>query len=292
MIEELVRQDGVRGVLFVADATVAPGVVVLGGSGGGVRGELAAALARHGLTCLALEYFGGAALPAALAEIPLEYLEAAVGWLIARPEVAGLPVGVVGGSKGGELALLAASTFPELIGPVVAFAPSSVVFFGLDPIGGGTSAVCRSSWSYRGRALPFVPYPPDAEPESTAGGLAVEPLYTAALANEPAVRAAAIPIEQARGPVLLISGDDDRMWPSTRMAEMILDRLARHGRAEDATHISYSGVGHQLIASPQTVSSSSRQRTKFDYGGSELADTKARGDAWGRAGRFLRQHLA
>jgi dienelactone hydrolase len=293
MAGQRVCQEGIVGVLFVPETVAAsPGVLVLGGSGGGIREELAAALTGHGLACLALEYFGVNGLPEALAEIPLEYIEAAIHWLAGRPEIAGRSVGVAGGSKGAELALLAAATFPELIGPVVAFAPSSVVFFGLDPIGGGARAVRCSSWSYRDRPVPFVPYPAGAEPERTDTGLAVEPIYAAALANQPAVRAAAIPIERARGPILLISGDDDRMWPSARMAEMILDRLADHGRADRATHICYPGVGHQLLASVPAISGASGRGTTFKYGGSEHANTKARADAWARAGTFLRQHLA
>lgn len=291
MIGEVVRQEGIVGALFVPDAiTPSPGILVLGGSGGGIRQELAVSLAGQGLTCLGLQYFGADGLPEALVEIPLEYIEAAIRWLADRPEVTGPPVGVVGGSKGAELGLLAAATFPDLIGPVVAFAPSSVVFFGLDPIGGGADAVRRSSWSYQDRPFPFVPYPADVEPERTERGLAFEPIYTAALASEPAVRAAAIPIEQARGPILLVSGDDDRMWPSARMAAMILDRLADHDRAAETIHICYPGVGHQLLASAPTRAASDR-RLAFDYGGSDEADTKARADAWARAGVFLRQHM-
>src|SRR5947199_7390847 len=107
-----------------------PGVLVLGGSRGGVREELALALAEHGLACLALAYFGADGLPPQIVEIPLEWVERAARWLVGSPALTGAPVGIVGGSKGAELALLAASRFPDLIGPVVAIAPASVAFFG------------------------------------------------------------------------------------------------------------------------------------------------------------------
>src|SRR5205823_7722084 len=109
-----------------------PGVLVLGGSDGGIPSHLAATLASEGFTCLALAYFGIAGLPRHLAEIPLEYVETALMWLGEQPLVAGTRVGVIGASRGAELALLAAASFPDRIGAVIAYAPSSVVFAGID----------------------------------------------------------------------------------------------------------------------------------------------------------------
>ena len=224
-------------------------------------------------------------------EIPLEYVERAARWLAGSRAVTGAPVGIVGGSKGAELALLTASRFPDLIGPVVAIAPAAVAFFGLDRHGDDPSAVLRSSWSH-GRPVPFVPYPDGAEPKSSDAGLAVAPIYEAALANPEAVQAATIPIEQARGPFLLVAGADDRMWPSARMAEMIVNRTARHGRISDAATVCYPGAGHRLLGAAAQARAGPSGTVAFDYGGSDEADARARDDAWRQAGRFLRRHLA
>ncbi len=287
-----VAESGLVGVLFrPQDGGPFPGAVVLGGSGGGVREELAGTLARHGLTSFALTYFGADRLPPAIVEVPLEYVERAARWLGRLPAVTGAPVGMVGGSKGAELALLAATRFPELIGPVVAIAPASVVFFGLDHHGDDPAAVRRSSWSHQGRPVPFVPYPSEGEPGSSGAGLAMAPIYEAALADEEAVAAASIPVERVRGPILLVSGDDDRMWPAARMAEMVITRMAGHGRSADVTHLRYPGAGHRLLGAAVAAPAASGERAPFDYGGSDEADAQARDDSWEQAGAFLRRHL-
>ena len=63
----------------------------------------------------------------------------------------------MGGSKGAELALLAATASPHLFGPVAAIAPSCVAWFGVDLTGGVADASARSSWTLGGRPVPFVP---------------------------------------------------------------------------------------------------------------------------------------
>ncbi|MGB8522121.1 MAG: acyl-CoA thioesterase/BAAT N-terminal domain-containing protein, partial [Candidatus Acidiferrales bacterium] len=60
-----------------------PAVIVLSGTGGGFDLDKAAALSRHGFATLALAYFGIPPLPTWLHRIPLEYFEAALGWLAA-----------------------------------------------------------------------------------------------------------------------------------------------------------------------------------------------------------------
>lgn len=80
---------------------------------------------------LAAAYFGVEPLPFALCEIPVETVAAAGEWLRRRPQVRSGPVGLVGGSKGAELALLAATAYPRLFGPVAAIAPSCVGWFGV-----------------------------------------------------------------------------------------------------------------------------------------------------------------
>lgn len=85
-------------------------VVVLGGSRGGLNEQDAIAFADAGFIALALAYFGILSLPRALLELPLEYVRVAIEWLRTQPEVGGRRVGLVGRSKGGELALRVAAT--------------------------------------------------------------------------------------------------------------------------------------------------------------------------------------
>ena len=54
------------------------------------------------------------------------------------------------------------------------------------------------------------------------------PDHLARREDRPAEEAATIPVERIDGPVLLISGGDDAMWPSALMAGKVAARLAAH----------------------------------------------------------------
>jgi len=224
-----------------------PGVVALSGSGGGVPAWWGDLLAPHGIAVLAAAYFGVEPLPSALCEIPVETVAAAGEWLRGRPEVRRGPACLVGGSKGAELALLAATAYPESFGPVAAIAPSCVAWFGVDLTGEVVDASARSSWTLDGRPVPFVPPVPGVGFERTQRGLRSIGIYSAALGQTDAVAAAAIPVERAAGPLLLLSGGDDRACPSTLMARMIVDRMRAHGRGADVRHLDFPECGHVVV---------------------------------------------
>ena len=119
-------------------------VLALGGSEGGYgNGLQARLLASHGYPVLELAYFGAPGVPNELRAIPLEYLARALRWLHARPGVE--DVVVVGASRGGELALLVASTYPALVQGVAAYAPGY--------------AVVPGSWTRGGEPMPSVADP-------------------------------------------------------------------------------------------------------------------------------------
>src|SRR4051812_25025000 len=152
-----VRDADVVGTLALPDGPGPhPGVVALSGSGGGVPSWWGDLLAPHGIAVLAAAYFGIEPLPSVLCEIPVETVAAAGEWLRRQPEVRIGTAGLVGGSKGAELALLAATTYPDLFGPVAAIAPSCVAWFGVDLTGAVADASARSSWTIDGRPVPFV----------------------------------------------------------------------------------------------------------------------------------------
>ena len=116
---------------------------------------------------------------------------------------------VMGASRGGELALLLGATFP-MLRAVVAYAPSHVVW---SEIAFGFRRR-RSSWSHKGRPLPFV----DMQlPMGSAMAARV-------LDSNPD---AVIPVERINGAVLAVSGMEDTLWPSSFMADRVMDRLAR-----------------------------------------------------------------
>lgn len=83
--------SGIYGSLFLPGDTQVrrhPGVLVFGGSDGGLgRTFVASLLAAHGYPALAVAYFGVPGLPQSLAEIPLEYFVKAIRILRAQPGV-------------------------------------------------------------------------------------------------------------------------------------------------------------------------------------------------------------
>jgi dienelactone hydrolase len=118
-------------------------------------------------------------------------------------------------------------------------------------------------------------------------------MYDAALDNLDAVRDAAIPVELINGPIMLVSGDSDRMWPSTRMAEKITRRLAEHGRADRVTHLRYQAAGHSLSREGRAAVKKMGIRGRmFDLGGTMDADAAAGDDAWPKVVEFMLAALA
>ncbi|WP_341717113.1 acyl-CoA thioesterase/bile acid-CoA:amino acid N-acyltransferase family protein [Micromonospora sp. FIMYZ51] len=146
--------DGVRGMLVLPppDVPRRPGVLLLGGSEGGLGGRYEAPLlASRGHPVLCLAYFGAADLLAALHDIPLEYFATAAG-LLGRHS--GGEVVAWGYSRGSEAALLLAQWYPELVRAVVVYAPSNWVNPGYPETG-------AAAWTLDGRPVPLGPVPLD-----------------------------------------------------------------------------------------------------------------------------------
>ena len=298
-----VLEEGLVGRLFIPKAArqarSLPAVMVLGGSGGGLDWNRAAALAAHGYVTFALAYFGIPSLPPSLNEIPLEYFEHALRWLrlhcaAADPE----RIAVMGSSKGGELALLLAATFPE-IRAVIALVPSGVVWRGIGKAQAGGRV--HSSWTWRGEALPFVPwqlgrfYAEGFFRMLLQRPIAFTTLYERALRDSDAVARAAIAVEKIQGPVLLISAGDDQVWPSRRMAEMVIERLSAHKFPHAAEHLCCEGAGHTLRP-PYTPATVTRTRYPFVgievvLGGAPEANHHGQLAAWRKSLEFLDRHL-
>ncbi|HKH10147.1 MAG TPA: acyl-CoA thioester hydrolase/BAAT C-terminal domain-containing protein [Rubrobacter sp.] len=299
MVRQPVREGGLVGTLFLPGSS-APraAVLALGGAGGGLSEGAAETFASEGLAALALAYFGLEGLPRELVEIPLEYFERAIAWLRRHPKVNAGRVAVVGNSKGGELALLLGATYPREVGAVVGYAPSGVVWQGIpfdrEVYHGGP----RSPWAFRGRALPFVALArPDAaemirltESLIEDRPISTRALYERALRDEAAVAAASVAVEKIEAPVLLISGTDDRLWPSTRLSEMAIGRLEANGHPFPHEHLRYEGAGHMIA--PPGYEPNSAWTGRLELGGSREADRFANADSWPKVLGFLEEALA
>ena len=166
-------------------------------------------LARRGFAALALVYFDFDRLPPQLVEIPLEDFVGGFEWLIAQPGVRPDALGVVGISRGAELALTLGSRLPY-VRSVVADLLSSVVWSGLY----GDRPADLPAWTANGRSIPFFSLMTPAlsavrDRVFRESPVSLTPLFDAAL-DGPLPADVFIPVEQTNGPILLVSGEDDR----------------------------------------------------------------------------------
>jgi dienelactone hydrolase len=257
-------------------------VITLGGGSGGLGFSdfVAAVLASRGIPALALAYFRFEGRPPWLANIPLEYFDGAIDWLHGQPGVAPSKVGVLGSSRGGELALLLGATLPR-VGAVVAYVPSSVVW------PGNAMGLAVPAWTHRGAPLPFMaqpPLPPELIEAARREPVAATPFARHWLANAAEVAQASIPVERIGGPVLLISGGDDQSWPSDDMARAVADRLAAHRHPFPVEHLSYPDAGH-FIGPPYSATTATTTISPWTgqvmaFGGTAEANARASADSW------------
>jgi dienelactone hydrolase len=195
----------------------------------------------------------------------------------------------IGISRGGELALLLGASLPT-IGAVVAYAPSGVVFGPLGPAEPGDSA-----WTRRGRPLVHLGQRNRSvdwsviDPRSTP--IVERPLYESMLRDRDAVERASIPVEQTKGPVLLISGKADDQWPSYELAQIAYHRLQGNRHPYPFAHLSYDGAGHGLSFpyTPTTVTSYVHPLTQrlYSLGGEPAMTARANADSWPKVLAFL-----
>lgn len=295
----VVRDRGVVGTLFCpADGGPYPGILLLGGSEGGLHELDAALLAAHGYAVLALAYFGMEGIAPFLVDIPLEYFGTALALLREHPQVRGDRLGVIGGSRGGEVALLLGATFPS-IRAVVSVVGSGVITQGI-----GEGALLEKlnnalpAWTIRGQPLPFLPNvvtPPLHEQVRAGEPVELALAFLPGLEDSAALAAATIPVERIQGAALLISAGDDRMWPSQALSEVAMERFAKHRHPYPFRHLTYPQAGHMIAPPPYGPSTQSivpGPGVMFRTGGTPQANAEARADAWRQTLQFFADHLA
>jgi dienelactone hydrolase len=223
-----------------------PALLMLGGSEGGLGESTrrsALALQAEGFSVLQLSYHRAPGQPPHLERIPLEYFSTAVSWLQRRPEVDPERIGIVGGSKGAEAALLVATRDPR-IRAVVAAMPSSVAWQGSSLERGGTF---DSSWTERGRPIEHLSY------GRWRWWRSMTPILAATLEELPRHPGAAIAVERTRAPVLLVCGEQDTLWPSCPMARQV-ERRARERGGPPVRLLAYPDAGHSVFGQPRQPS--------------------------------------
>jgi dienelactone hydrolase len=273
-----VTANGLVGALYTpAGATGRlPAIIILGGSEGGMGAPSARdgkLIAAHGYAVLQLAYFDAPGLPKDLGLIPLEYFKTGIDWLRAQPNVDPDRVGIVGASIGGEVALAVASHYPE-IKVAVAAVPSNVVWPGIIH----TKGEPPSTFTLHGQPLPFLPY---GGPFTT-----VYNLYANGLLALDQHKDAIIPVERINGPVMLVCGKSDKLWPSCPMSEQADARLKAEHFGHPVELLEYADGGHYVFGQPKDPNSPDFAGLAGE-GGTPEGNQAGRQDSWTRAMAFL-----
>ena len=298
-----VRDGNLRGVLFSpAGVSTHQPVLVVSGSGGGAPQGSALALANAGLTAFAVAHFNYPDRPDELLEIPLEYFQEAMEFL--KRETGADKVALMGASRGGEGVLLIASTFPEYVSAVVSGVPANII----------NSACCsdamtyRYAWTYKGEFLPTFGL---IEGTGFDDLLGVQEKYSdgliwfqrhmliGMLTDDPDAEYL-IRVENITAPILLISGDDDAIWPSTPAADAVVARLRAMDYAYPVEHIKVTGAGHLASSAERLMVTSTIGKAGWRHplspeiviqmGGTPRENFHGSRDAHFRKLEFLKQH--
>ena len=240
-----INENGIQANYFVKTNTKRSTSIVLigGGQWGDYWGQQ---FANRGYSGLSLPYTQREGLPKLPEEINLEYFEKALAWLKKQPEVDPNKIIVMGASRNAELALLLASVFPRSISGVVAYAPSAVSWS--NTVLPYNSNELKSSWKYKGLDIPYVPM--DKISGNQLNSINMLEYWNKGLQKADFIGQAAIKVEKINGPILLFSGKDDQVWPSSIMADMIEKRLETNTFEHSFQNIKYENAGHLISSNP------------------------------------------
>lgn len=263
-------------------------VLSLGGSDGGLNfTDLCSQyLANYGYISVAVPYFGYKDLPKSIERIPLEYFKGIWDDVRRRFNTKNIPIVLLGRSRGAELALILGSRYSDIDG-VVAYSPSNVPWSIHDSK--------DSSWRYKEKDIPCVPHNKDVFQQLIANqnanrGISLNSCYIESknLVNESELE---IEVENIKGPIMLIDGKEDLLWPSTDSSKKIISRLNHNSHNYENIHLSYDNVGHcfDLPGIPLFKDDFSFNYGKYKYllGGDEESTINAEYDSWNKIILFI-----
>lgn len=240
LAQQVLPTVNVESKLYMGKGKKQPLIVGLGGSEGGnawaseywknTRDQFLT----RGYAFLALGYFGSKGIPEQLNKIAIDEVYTAIKLAAATKGVNAKKIAIIGGSRGGDLALLIGAHYSD-INCVVALVPSHVAF------PGNTNHFSTSAWTYQGKELPFVPVNEAAFPHLMKRDLRAA--FTAMLQDSLAEEQALIKVEKINGPIFLLSATQDEIAPTTPMCEKMMRRLKEQGFKHPYEHLAVEG-GH------------------------------------------------
>ncbi len=239
LISQELNAHEVNAILYTGKGINQPLIVGLGGSEGGNAWAsdywkaTRDSFIKKGYAFLAIGYFNSKGAPDTLNKIAIDKVHDAILLATKNPLINKKKIAIVGGSRGGDLALLLGSYYKD-ISCVVAIVPSNVAF------PGHTNHFSTSAWSFNNKELPFVPLSDESIAPLMKGDL--RSTFEIMLKDSVAVGKAVIQVEKINGPVLLMSATKDEICPSTPMCEKMVMRLKQKKFKYKVSHIPYDGA--------------------------------------------------
>ena len=158
---------------------------------------------------------------------------------------------------------------------VIAISPSSVVWGNIGPGKDGREWPERSSWSWKGEPLEFVPADPAWERDYRDGLVSYRSFFEKCLdTDQQTLQRAHIPIEKATADLVLVAGGDDALWPSERFARELASRREKSGMP--VSLVVDPEAGHRVLLPGETTPRSSLHA----HGGTDIADARLGLMAW------------
>ena len=249
--EEVATSGGLRGAFFApaSGQQVREPVLLLNGSGGGVRRFAAARLASHGHPTFAFAIYNYADLPTTLKNYPIENIREAGLWLADKSGTE--KVAVMGVSRGSEAAAHAAISFPEAFSAVILSVPSHLQDAGAL---GPEAQPGDAAWTLNGQPFPVtdlgfgVDDPRIAEQAKDLPGYNASGMVLSIWGSDRLEAAYGTAFEKITVPLLVLAGEEDAIWPSWISAERIRQRMERAGKADLLQVKAYPGAGHSMVS--------------------------------------------
>ncbi len=264
---EIVNEPGIKGVFYtpLEGKSEKAMLIFAGGAQGDYWGNV---LAQRNCAVLSVSYYGAEGLPKNRENIPLEFFKPILKWLSKNAGVSPNKIIIMGASNEGELALQLAAHFPDLVGGVIGLEASTVSWS--NTVLPQNSDKIMPSWTFNKKAVPYIKMP------KIKGGKGTEiktmPYWQKGLADSSKVKKALVKAENISGPILLISGKDDQVWPAAQMADILEKHLKSKDSKPKFQNIQYENAGHLISAKPGTFIPSgfmdiNGKKYKFDFGG-------------------------
>lgn len=191
-------------------------------------------------------------------------------------QVNSMAIGVLGLSKGADLALSMATFLPGI--------KAAVSISGLG---------VNSFTPLRVKGFTIPAHPCDVEKIKIIGDASILD-FSEFLADpeDPATWQCRIPVEKSSAKFLFLTGEEDKNWPSALFSQKAVQRLQRDGHHVE--FFCYPGAGH-LLEPPYFPLCHASFHKLFGqpmlWGGKWKEHAKAQEDAWQRILTFFRQHL-